>query len=416
MIFTAPTRPLSPNKNPYSRAIEVIDKSYLHWPFFEDRHRDLAAALGLWAEREIAPLEAEPHNDVDGLCSTILEKLAQLGWLDYAVTSPGGGKFDSLDVRSLSIIRETLARYSGLADFVFAMQGLGSGAISLKGSDQQKADYLDAVRKGEKVAAFALTEPGSGSDVANLEMSATLDGDEYILSGEKTFISNAGIADFYCLFARTGTEEGAKGISAFIVDAQTPGHSVVERIETLAPHPLGHIRFDGCRVPATNMIGVPGEGFKIAMATLDIFRSTVGAAALGFARRALGEALGRAASRQIYGGTLADLQITQASLGEMALNIDASALLIYRAAWLRDTTGTRITKEAAMAKLHATEAAQKTIDAALQLFGGQGVVAGETVEKLYREIRALRIYEGASEVQKMVIARALLAEADEDRK
>jgi acyl-CoA dehydrogenase len=296
-----------------------------------------------------------------------------------------------------------------LADFVFAMQGLGSGPISLFGTEAQKAAYLPPVAAGEKVAAFALSEPEAGSDVAAMATTARDEGDAWVLDGAKTWISNGGIADFYVVFARTGEAPGAKGLSAFVVDADTPGLSVVERIPLIAPHPLATLRFDGCRVPKDRLIGTAGEGFKIAMATLDVFRSTVGAAALGFARRALDEALTRASTRKLFGAPLSDLQLTQAALADMALDVDASALLVYRAAWAKDSGAPRVTREAAMAKLHATERAQAVIDAAVQLFGGQGVVSGSPVERLYREIRALRIYEGASEVQKVVIARQTLA-------
>ena len=329
-----------------------------------------------------------------------------------------GGAADAIDTRTLCLARETLARHDGLADFAFAMQGLGSGAISLAGTAEQKAAYLPRVARGEAIAAFALSEPDAGSDVAALACAARRDGDHYVLDGEKTWISNGGIADFYVVFARTGDEgaaagaetRGSRGISAFIVDADTPGFAIAERIEVIAPHPLARLRFTNCRVPATQRIGAVGEGFKIAMRTLDVFRTSVAAAALGFARRAFDEALARATTRRMFNGVLADFQLTQAKLAEMALTIDSAALLTYRAAWLRDQ-GMPVTREAAMAKLAATEGAQQVIDAAVQMWGGQGVVSGETVEKLYREIRALRIYEGASEVQQLIIGRDLLKEA-----
>jgi len=387
------------------------DRSFLDWPFFDDAHRSLARELDAWAAAEIAPLEDAPHEGeeaVDALCGTILERLAVGGWLRYAVPAGYGGVHESLDVRSLCLIRETLARHSGLADFVFAMQGLGSGAISLFGSEELKRDYLPAVAKGEKVAAFALSEPDAGSDVAALTTAAARSGDAYRLSGAKTWISNGGIADFYTVFARTGEAPGAKGISAFVVDADAAGLRVAERIPLIAPHPLARLEFDGVEVGEDRRLGQPGAGFKAAMATLDIFRSTVGAAALGFARRALDEALERARTRELFGAPMAELQLVQGKLADMALDVDASALLVYRAAWTKDTAGGRVTREAAMAKLHASEAAQKVIDEAVQIFGGLGVRAGHPVEKLYREIRALRIYEGASEVQKVVIARQLL--------
>lgn len=313
-----------------------------------------------------------------------------------------------MDSRSVCILRETLGRHEGLADFAFAMQGLGSGAISLMGSDELRQRYLPRVARGDAIAAFALSEPDAGSDVAALACEARLDGDHYVLNGAKTWISNGGIADFYCVFARTGEAPGARGISAFVVDAGTPGFEISERIDLIAPHPLATITFDGCRIPVSHRLGDAGQGFKLAMMTLDIFRASVAAAALGFARRALDEALARSKSRRMFGQTLADLQLTQAALGDMATAIDASALLTYRAAWMRDVQKVRTTREAAMAKMTATESAQAVIDRALQMFGGAGVVSGMPVEKLYREIRALRIYEGATEVQKLIIARELL--------
>ena len=390
----------------------MADQTFLDWPFFEAQHRTLAADLDAWAASEIAPLEATGEGDVDAACEEILKRLGAGGWLEYVVPKAYGGRHETLDVRSLCLIRETLARHSGLADFVFAMQGLGSGTITLFGDEATKARYLPAVAKGDKCAAFALTEPAAGSDVAAISMSADLDGDDYVLSGEKTFISNGGIADFYVVFARSGEAPGAKGLSAFVVDADSAGLTIAERIEVMAPHPLARLAFEGCRVPKANLLGQSGRGFQAAMATLDIFRSTVGAAALGFARRAFDEATDRVTSRHLFGRPLSDQQITQTALADMALKIDASALLVYRAAWTRDQGAERVTREAAMAKLYATEAAQEVIDAALQLHGGLGVVSGHPVEKLYREIRALRIYEGASEVQKIVIARQHLADLE----
>lgn len=386
----------------------MSEASFLSWPFFDAAHRDLATRLDAWVQAEIGDSGFEHHGDVDDACADLLARLARGGWLKYCVPAGYGGVHEALDVRSLCIIRETLARYSGLADFVFAMQGLGSGAISLFGSDSQKRAYLPAAAAGSKTAAFALTEIDSGSDVANLATTATLDGDVYRIDGAKTYISNGGIADFYVVFARTGEAPGARGLSAIIVDADAPGLEISERIDVIAPHPLATLRFDHCTVPASNLVGASGGGFRAAMSTLDVFRSTVGAAALGFARRALDEAARRARGRKLFGGALADLQLVQASLADMALNADASALLIYRAAWLKDTGAPRVTREAAMAKLFATETAQTTIDAAVQLFGGAGVRVGSVVEALYREIRALRIYEGASEVQKVIIAKQLL--------
>ncbi|HST90632.1 MAG TPA: acyl-CoA dehydrogenase family protein [Brevundimonas sp.] len=381
----------------------MADRSFLDWPFFEDRHRAFAADLEAWVDRTEA-VGLHGDHDLDGDCRTILKALAEGGWLKNAIPDADG----KLDVRTLCLTRETLARRSGLADFVFAMQGLGSGPISLFGTPEQKARWLPAVASGDAIAAFALSEPDAGSDVAALSTSARRDGEGWVLDGTKTFISNGGLADRYTVFARTGDAEGARGISAFVVDADTPGFDVVERIPLMAPHPLATIRFDACRIDGDRLLGAPGEGFRIAMATLDVFRSTVAAAALGFARRALDEAATRASSRRLFGAPMSDLQLVQASLAEMALKVDASALLIYRAAWLKDQGAPRVTREAAMAKLFATDEAQAVIDQAVQLFGGLGVVSGHPVERLYREIRALRIYEGASEVQKIVIARQLL--------
>jgi acyl-CoA dehydrogenase len=329
---------------------------------------------------------------------------------DAGLLAPAVANDGRFDVRTLCLARETLAYHDGLADFAFALQGLGSGPVSLFGTDAQKT-RLPAVAAGKAIPAFALTEPEAGSDVAALATTATADGGDFRLDGEKTYISNGGIADWYVVFARTGEASGARGLSAFIVDADTPGFAVAERIETIAPHPLARLVFDGCRVPAANRIGGPGEGFKVAMATLDVFRATVGAAALGFARRALDETLHHVTSRKTLGETLADLQMTQGSLADMATEIDAAALLVYRAAWTRDAGAPRITREAAMAKLAATEWAQAVIDRAVQLHGARGVTSGTKVEQLYRDIRALRIYEGATEIQKLIIARAVLAEA-----
>ncbi len=384
------------------------DTGFLDWPFFDDRHRALAAEIEAWAGREIAPF-AGLEDDVDGVCRRLVDTLAAGGWLRHTVPAAYGGVHEDLDVRALCLIRETLARHAALADFSFALQGLGSGAITFFGSDALKEQYLPMVARGEAIAAFALSEPDAGSDVAALAMTATDDGDAYVLNGTKTWISNGGIAGFYTIFARTGEAPGARGLSAFVLDADTPGLAVTERIEVIAPHPLATLELRDCRVPKTHLLGAPGQGFKIAMATLDVFRATVGGAALGLARRALDEALGRASQRQLFGAPLADLQMTQAALADMALDVDASALLVYRAAWTRDQGAGRISREAAMAKLYASEAAQRVVDAAVQIFGGLGVVSGHPVERLYREVRALRIYEGASEVQKIIIARHALA-------
>jgi acyl-CoA dehydrogenase len=383
------------------------DRSFLDWPFFDESHRRLGAELEDWCRSE---LDDDHETDVDEACRSLVRKLGAGGWLRYCVPAAYGGVHEHLDVRSLALIRETLARHQGLADFGFAMQGLGSGTISLFGSEAQKQAYLPAVARGEKIAAFALTDPGSGSDVANMETRAEEAEGGFVVNGAKTYISNGGIADFYLLFARTGEAPGANGISAFIVDADAPGLEVAERIQVIAPHPLATLRFEDMRLPASALLGERGRGFTQAMATLDVFRTTVGAAALGFARRALDEATQRALGRRLGAGTLAENPITQSKLAEMVLDVDTSALLIYRAAWLRDVQGQRNSREAALAKLHATDSAQSVIDKAVQLFGGLGVTHGVPVERLYREVRALRIYEGASEVQKVVIARTHLAE------
>ncbi|MDA9770189.1 acyl-CoA dehydrogenase family protein [Emcibacteraceae bacterium] len=383
----------------------IIDQSYLEWPFFEDHHRNLANDLESWCQKNIKDID---HSDVDQACKDILQKLAEGGWLKYVIPKAYGGIFDDFDVRSLCIIRETLARHDGLADFVFAMQGLGSGTITLFGSEENKTEYLPFVANGEKMAAFALTELESGSDVANMTTTAELNDDHYIINGAKTFISNGGIADYYVLFATTGDAPGAKGLSAFILDADTAGLEVTERINVTAPHPLATLSFKNCKIEKTKRLGNSGDGFKAAMATLDIFRTTVGAAALGFSRCALSEAATRTNERNLFGAPLNNLQLVQGMLAECATDVDTSALLIYRAAWTRDTKERRVTREAAMAKMHSTETAQQVIDKAIQIFGGQGVVSGVKVEELYREIRALRIYEGATEVQKVIIARELL--------
>ena len=387
----------------------MSDKSFLGWPFFSDEHRALAARLNDWATRHLPALTADEHHDLDGTCKGIVKALGEAGFTTYAVPASAGGHHEKLDVRSLCLIRETLARHNALADFAFAMQGLGSGPISLFGNETQQAAYLNAVATGDKIAAFSLSEPEAGSDVAAMTCSARLDGDEWVLNGTKTWISNAGIADFYTVFARTDDTGGAKGISCFIVEADSPGFEVTERIDLVAPHPLGTLTFNDCRVARSQLVGQERKGFGIAMATLDVFRSTVAAAALGMARRALDETLDYTAERNIFGGKLGDLQLVQAKIGEMALGVDSSALLVYRAAWTKDCAAERVTREAAMAKYHATETAQQVIDAAVQLHGGKGVTKGYIVEALYRDIRALRIYEGASEVQTTIIARQTVA-------
>ena len=397
----------------------MISSSHLDWPFLEPRHKALATELDRWACQVLS--EDLPENRsvraVDDACRKLVRQLGDAGWLKYAIGGTAhGASADTIDTRAVCLIRETLARYSGLADFSFAMQGLGSGAISTCGSPEQKQRYLPRVASGSAIAAFAISEPDAGSDVAALRCAARKDGDAYVINGEKTWISNGGIADFYLVFARTGEDAGAKGISAFIVDTDTPGLEIAERIEVMAPHPLARLVFKNCRVPVSQRVGDAGQGFKIAMSTLDIFRSSVAAAALGFARHALHEALSRSTQRSMFGQTLADFQLTQAKLAKMATDIDCAALLTYRAAWLKDM-GRQVTVEAAMAKMTATEIAQQAIDAAVQVFGALGVVSEQKVERLYREIRPLRIYEGATEVQQLIIARGIIKahKAGEDR-
>ena len=383
---------------------------YLNWPFFEPRHKTLASGIDAWAKTHVRD---EHFEDVDEACRQTVRKLGNAGWLRHAIGGTDfGGMAGAIDTRAVCLIRETLARHSGLADFSFAMQGLGSGAITLFGNEAQKREYLPRVASGTAIAAFALSEPEAGSDVAAMQCGARLDGDSFLINGEKTWISNGGIADFYVLFARTGEAPGAHGITAFVLDAGLPGFEIAERIQVMAPHPLARLKFTDCRVSAAQRIGGSGQGFKVAMSTLDVFRTSVAAAAVGFARRALGEALRRATSRKMFDQTLAGFQLTQAKLAQMATDIDAAALLTYRAAWLRDQ-GQGVTVEAAMAKMTATETAQRVIDAAVQIFGGQGVRSGEPVERLYREIRPLRIYEGATEVQQLIIARGILKEFQE---
>lgn len=386
-------------------------RDFLEWPFFTPAHRDLAERVDVWAAAaEHGHTHAEDRDAVDAACRKWVRDLGHGGWTRYSVPFDAEAPVAEFDVRALALIRETLAYHNGLADFAFAMQGLGSGAISLAGSQEMKQRYLPRVAAGEAIAAFALSEPEAGSDVAALKCSARRDGDTYVLDGQKTWISNGGIADFYCVFARTGPADSrARGISAFVVDANTAGFSIAKRIDVIAPHPLATLAFDGCRIPAGNRLGTEGEGFKLAMRTLDIFRTSVAGAALGFAQRALDEAIKHARQRPMFGKVLADLQLTQAALADMATEVDAARLQTYRAAWLRDR-GEKVTKEVAMAKMSATEAAQRVIDRAVQLFGGRGVAHGEVVEHLYRDIRALRIYEGATEVQKLIIARELLGQ------
>ena len=400
----------------FSKGIDPMpDRTFLDWPFFDQSHGSLTTRLETWTRDDLASLIEEEHQAghedaaLDVVSRNMVQALGQGGWLKNCVSAEYGGAFEGrLDVRSLCLMREGLSYHSGLADFAFAMQGLGSGPISLFGSTEQKARYLPAVAQGEKIAAFAISETEAGSDPSAMTMTADKDGDGYVLNGSKTWISNAGLADYYVVFARTGEAPGAKGLSAFIVDADVEGLTISKRISVIAPHPLGTLSFSDCRIKASAMLGAPGEGFKIAMSTLDIFRSTVGAAALGFARRAFDEALQRVDQRLISGKPLSEYQMTQARLADMATAIDTSALLVYRAAWTKDWTGGRVSREAAMAKMHATESAQRVIDDAVQLFGGAGVVSGSVVERLYREIRALRIYEGTTEIQRLIISRGLL--------
>ncbi len=395
MTTTAPTPLASPPE--------------LDWPFFDPAHRDFKARLDAWSAQHLPHgTHDESRAAVDTECQRLVALLGQGGWLRHAVAGTAhGGAADHIDTRQLCLLRETLAFHNGLADFAFAMQGLGSGAISLRGTPEQKQAYLPRVASGQALAAFALSEPEAGSDVAAMQCAATPTATGYELQGRKTWISNGGIAAFYVVFARTGEAPGARGISAFIVDADSPGLSIEERIDVVAPHPLATLRFDRVQVPASRRVGEAGEGFKVAMATLDVFRTSVAAAALGFARRALHESVAWARSRRMFGQSLADFQITQAKIAQMATLLDAATLLTYRAAWLRDQ-GRRITREAAMAKMTATENAQQIIDMAVQMHGGMGVRKGCIVESLYREIRALRIYEGATEVQQLIIGKDLL--------
>ena len=389
----------------------MSDATFLSWPFFDDEHRELASALDQWAAANVA---AEEYDDVDAGCRSLVAALGRDGWLRYAVPARFGGAFEEVDSRAVCIVRETLARHNALADFAFAMQGLGSAPVVLAGSEEVQARYLPRVCDGSAIAAFALSESDAGSDVAAVATTARREGDEYVLDGEKRWISNGGIAALYVVFARTGEAAGSRGLSAFVVDAGAPGLEIAERVDLIAPHPLATVRLNGCRVPASQRLGTGGEGFKLAMRSLDIFRASVAAAALGMARRALDEALDRATSRRMFGYQLAEFQLTQAALAEMATEIDASALLTYRAAWVRDVLREPTTREAAMAKLVATESAQRIIDRTVQLHGALGVTRGTLPERLYREIRALRIYEGASEVQQLIVARQTLSRYAEE--
>ncbi|HEU4698582.1 MAG TPA: acyl-CoA dehydrogenase family protein [Gemmatimonadales bacterium] len=390
----------------------MADTSFLDWPFFDDDHRRLARELDAWAAEAVEPIAGGAHRGaaLDAACRALVGELGEDGWLRWVVPAAQGGVRERLDVRALCLVRETLARHAALADFAFAMQGLGSGPITLFGTERQRRAYLPEVGAGLKVGAFALSEREAGSDVAAMTTTARRDGAAWVLEGEKTWISNAGVADFYVVFARTPEldADGKPAFGAFVVDADAPGLAVTERIDVVAPHPLGTLRFERCRVSDAARLGEPGKGLRVALGTLDVFRPTVGAAALGLARRALDEALAWTTSRRAFGQRLADFQLTQAKLADMATAIDASALLVYRAAWTKDAGAERITREAAMAKLYATEAAQRVIDDAVQLLGGRGVVAESPVERLYREVRALRIYEGTSEIQRLVIAGQVL--------
>jgi acyl-CoA dehydrogenase len=381
----------------------------IDWPWFSEAHRELDRSLSAWLA-EHKSLREPDEGDIDATCRKIVRELGEAGWLSFAVPAEIGGRTDRLDVRSLCLIREKLAYESGLADFSFAMQGLGAGPISLYGSDELKRRYLPRVATGVAIAAFAISEAEAGSDVSGMRTTARRDGDDYVIEGEKTWISNGGIADFYVTFCRAA---GSDSFIALVVEPDDPGFAVANRITTIAPHPLATLRFDSCRVPASRVVGDAAKGLRVALGTLDIFRTTVGAAALGFARRALDEALQFATARSLFGKSLSELQLTQAQLADMATDVDASALLVYRSAWTRDSGAERVTREAAMAKMFSTEAAQRVIDRAVQLLGGRGVVSGNPVERLYREIRALRIYEGTTEVQKLVIAGQLLKEHGE---
>lgn len=392
----------------------MADSSFLQWPFFDESHRAFAAELESWADATLPGLCGgdEAHGAaMDDTARALVRDLGRAGFLRAAVPAAHGGRSKDFDVRALCLGREILGRRAGLADFAFAMQGLGSAAITLFGDAAQQDRYLPKVGRGELIAAFAISESEAGSDVGAMTTKAEPDGDHYVINGAKTWISNAGLADFYTVFARIGDAPGTKGLAAFVVDAETPGLSVSDRIDVIAPHPLGSLRFDNMRVHRSALLGRPGEGFKVAMSVLDVFRTTVGAAALGFARRAMDEAVARSVKRRAFGSRLADFQLIQAKIADMAVAVDTSALLIYRSAWTKDVQGGRVTREASMAKLWATEQAQMVIDQAVQIWGGLGVISGMAVEQLYREIRALRIYEGTSEIQKLVIAAKVYEEA-----
>ena len=380
----------------------MFNPDSLRLPFFDDSHRALHDAAHAWSTQHLT--DRVHHGSVDLRCQELTRMLGEAGWLRYCVPAAYGGVFEELDSRSLCLMRQTLGYYDGLADFAFVMQGLGSGPISLFGSEALKQKYLPQVARGTMLAAFALSEPDAGSDVAAMTTRATRTATGYRINGVKTWISNADIADFYTVFARVENDE-AEGVTAFVVDAHTPGLAITERFDVCAPHPIGTLTFTDCDIAVEQRIGKPGQGFKVALQNLDVVRASVGAAALGFAEVALDMGIKRAASRPMFGATLADLQITQAAIGDMSTEIDAATLLVYRAAWERDILKQRTTRSAAMAKLFATESAQRIIDRCVQLHGGLGVKVGHPMEMLYREIRALRIYEGATEVQQVVIAR-----------
>jgi acyl-CoA dehydrogenase len=382
------------------------DRSFLHLPFFDESHRELAGALDDWAAEHVPRLIT---GELDSSARALVRAYGQVGWLRHAVPTDNG----SLDVRSFCICRETLARHDSLADFSFAMQGLGSGPITLFGSEKLKERYLSRVARGDAVAAFAISESNAGSDIAAMRTTARRDGGSFVVDGEKTWISNAGIADFYVVFCKLEGEE--RSHIALVVDADNPGLTVSERIDLAAPHPFGTVTFTGCRVAADSVVGEVGKGLRIALGTLDVFRASVGAAALGFARRALDEAIAHVTTRSAFGQRLSDLQITQSKLAMMATEVDASAQLVYRAAWARDTGAARVTREASMAKMYSTEAAQRVVDSAVQLLGARGVIRGSVVEALYRDVRALRIYEGTTEIQQLVIASQILRNTRDGR-
>ncbi|MDQ5845552.1 MAG: acyl-CoA dehydrogenase [Acidobacteriota bacterium] len=383
-----------------------MDKFIDQLPFLKDEHRTLAGEMSSFVELEIESQAIDEH-DVDARLREYVGTLGKAGVLEYAVASAG----TKLDTRAICLIREALSYSSALADLAFVMQGLGTYAISQAAPEHVRDFWVSRVAEGKAIAAFALTEPDAGSDVASIKTTAQRDGDAYVIDGRKRFISNAGVADFYTVFARTGTQEnGRAALSAFVVSAKMPGFSVVERIPMISDHPIGEIEFKGCRVPAEDMVGAEGDGFLLAMRTLDMFRASVGAAACGMARRALDESVRYATSRKQFGRLLAEHQLIQEKLADMVTELDAARLLVYRAAYLKDTGTARVTREASEAKLYATEAACRIIDQAVQIHGGAGLVHGSVVERLYRDVRALRIYEGTSEIQKLIIASQLLKE------